>query len=417
MSSADHLFVKQDLARWAQHGAIQAQTRLRNLGTGSGDAVEFTARNSGQRLRFQFSRLDHGAWKDARAELADAGVAMDWVFGLNAAHPEIVEESYDELGHLLRFHCYTDGASRRLRIGAELPDRSIDWVRLESCRMSSEGLRILGVQRRLKPHASGKEQGEAGTVSVIAPPAPSSRAETVKALREALENCAQLRTRPTWYTLCRAASLDTSALTVDDCVDLLISVDEDVPRTHRPVLAALIRAHDGGPLPHLGHIAEAIGLGRPTSEPLLRRWAQREIDRAYAVYGSPSRKPPERIPLDGSPSGTAVSGAARPRTIVHVAAGPVHRQSLPGMSPKRKAKTQPTQGSVESLVRDLRAARIEGQSQRATKLLTKVLPRLARTLGGQELRRLKSEAARTRRWLESTKEQKRAARTRSTRKK
>ncbi|WP_326764762.1 hypothetical protein OG978_09470 [Streptomyces sp. NBC_01591] len=147
-NSADHLFIKQDLARWARGSGADARAVLRDLGSGPGDAVDFRVRGSRQRVRFQFRRLTHPEWSSARDELERDAASLDWVFGPGSAHPETVAEMYGTFGHVLRFRFETQGVARRIRIRAEAARSSTDWVPLDACAMTPEGLRVPGVEGR-----------------------------------------------------------------------------------------------------------------------------------------------------------------------------------------------------------------------------------------------------------------------------
>ncbi|MEV5202340.1 competence protein CoiA family protein [Streptomyces sp. NPDC053720] len=145
--SADHLFVKQDLARWARDGGIDARAVLRDLGSGPGDAVDFRVRAGRQRVRFQFRKLTHPEWSAACEELERDAASLDWVFGPGSAHPETVREMREAFGHVLRFRFETQGVARHVRIRAEEARRSTDWVPLDACAMTPEGLRVPGARR------------------------------------------------------------------------------------------------------------------------------------------------------------------------------------------------------------------------------------------------------------------------------
>ncbi|MEU2671911.1 competence protein CoiA family protein [Streptomyces sp. NPDC007164] len=145
--SADHLFVKQDLARWARGGGIDARAVLRDLGSGPGDAVDFRVRAGRQRVRFQFRKLSHPEWSSACEELERDAASLDWVFGPGSAHPETVREMREAFGHVLRFRFETQGVARHVRIRAEEARRSTDWVPLDACAMTPEGLRVPGARR------------------------------------------------------------------------------------------------------------------------------------------------------------------------------------------------------------------------------------------------------------------------------
>ncbi|MFG3528497.1 hypothetical protein ACGF8B_17355 [Streptomyces sp. NPDC047917] len=168
--SADHLFVKQDLALWARGSGIDARAVLRDLGSGPGDAVDLRVRDSRQRVRFQFRRLSHPEWRSACEESARDAAGLDWVFGPGSAHPETVAEMYAANGWVLRFRCETQGVARRIRIRAEEARRSTDWVPLDACAMTPEGLRVPGM--RGLGRASRRPAVEASPVPPVAAPGP-----------------------------------------------------------------------------------------------------------------------------------------------------------------------------------------------------------------------------------------------------
>ncbi|MFE3149717.1 hypothetical protein ACFXJ6_24180 [Streptomyces sp. NPDC059218] len=168
--SADHLFVKQDLALWARGSGIDARAVLRDLGSGPGDAVDLRVRDSRQRVRFQFRRLPHPQWCSAREELARDAASLDWVFGPGSADPETLAEMYAANGWVLRFRCETQGVARRIRIRAEEARRSTDWVPLDACAMTPEGLRVPGA-RELR-RAGRRPAVEAPPVPPVAAPGP-----------------------------------------------------------------------------------------------------------------------------------------------------------------------------------------------------------------------------------------------------
>ncbi|MCX4848911.1 hypothetical protein [Streptomyces sp. NBC_00893] len=167
---ADHLFVKQDLARWARGSGVDARAALRDLGSGPGDAVDFRVRDSRQRVRFQFRRLSHAEWSSAREELERDATSLDWVFGPGSAHPETVEEMYGTSGHVLRFRFETQGVARHVRIRAEGVRSSTDWVPLDACAMTPEGLRVPGVRGLVR--ASRRPVVETSPVPAVAAPGP-----------------------------------------------------------------------------------------------------------------------------------------------------------------------------------------------------------------------------------------------------
>jgi hypothetical protein len=397
-SSADHLFVKGDLTAWADRRRLKARASLRNLGTGPGDAVDFRVREARQHVRFQFRKLAHAEWADAAGRLIRDSVTVDWVFGPGAAHPATMEELYDEHGYLLRFRFETHGAVRRIRLRAEDPRRSTDWVPLDACAMTPEGLRVPGAQRRRRPGpgpAAGSGTGRTAT------PVRRSREEQVLALKEALVGAARFRTRPTWEALARTAGRDLLDLSVPDRVGLLVAVERTADGEGSPLLSALIRTGESDPPPYVGGVIAAVGCGTPATAAVLKRWCQREADRAFAVYGVPSRTAPPRLSLtpDGRLAAQQSTEPTQLHTIVHVKGGKVQQSA---------ARPKPAHLAGVPLLRDaeirhaLRSARqrrgprpryAQALLARAEEALTR-LPEPQRT-------ELVAEMVTTRRWLDS----------------
>ncbi|MEU9240877.1 hypothetical protein [Streptomyces sp. NPDC048385] len=96
-----------------------------------------------------------------------------------------------------------------------------------------------------------------------------------------------------------------------------------------PLLSALIRTGESDPPLYVGDVVAAVGCGTPATAAVLKRWCQREADRAFAVYGVPSRTAPPRMPL--TPDGRlAAQQGAEPvqlHTIVHVKGGKVQQSA------------------------------------------------------------------------------------------
>ncbi|MGY4924899.1 hypothetical protein [Streptomyces sp. 900105755] len=294
-ASADHLFIRDDLAAWADRRKLTWQTVARNLGSGPGDAVDFsigTARR--QHVRFQFSRLEHTDWRRDRRRLSREAATLDWVFGPGAAHPETTQELYDDYGYVLRFRFETHGAVRHIRLRAEDSRHSTEWVPLDACTVTPEGLRLSGVEPRRRESARLAAGASAGHAPVRGE---RSREEQARALEEALVSAARLGTRPTWEELARTAGNDLLELPVQDRADLLITVERTRGGASRPLLSALIRTEEGDPPEYVADVVAAAGCGTPATTAVLKRWCKREAYRAFAVYGVPSRKPPHRLVL------------------------------------------------------------------------------------------------------------------------
>ncbi|WP_234328249.1 competence protein CoiA [Streptomyces sp. NRRL S-37] len=314
-NSADHLFLKDDLAAWTGRIGIKGRATSRNLGLGPGDAVDFRTGNGGQQhVRFQFSKLSHAEWTSMRDRLTREAATLDWVLGPSTVQPETVEELCDEYGYLLRFRFETHGAARHIRLRAEGPQNNTEWVPLRACAMTPEGLRVPGV--KLRRRTSGLRPLDVAGIAA----APRSRGGQVRALREALINAARFRIRPTWEALCRTAGGDLLGVSPQDRAGLLIAV-EQAGGEGAPLLSALLRTGEGEPPPYIREVVAAVAGGTPATTQVLKRWCQREADRAFAVYGMPSRTAPARLALTAD--GRIVAPRAKPpvqRTIVHVEA-------------------------------------------------------------------------------------------------
>lgn len=392
-ASADHLFIKDDLAAWAGRNRLKGRATSRDLGTGPGDAVDFRVGAARQHVRFQFSRLAHTEWHQARQRLVTESSTLDWVFGPGTAQPETMEELYDEYGYLLRFRFETHGAVRRIRLRAEDPRRSTDWVPLDACAMTPAGLRVPGAEPRRR--AGPGPAVEAGARRAAAP-ARRSREEQVLALKEALVSAAGFRTRPTWEALARSAGSDLLGLSVPDRVGLLVAVDQACGKEGSPLLSALIRTGESDPPSYVGDVAAAVGCGAPATAAVLRRWCQREVDRAFAVYGVPSRTAPPRLSLtrDGQLAAQQSAEPAEHRTIVHVEGGPV-LQYADRPEPKGLASA-PADTEIKHA---LHSARRRPSPRYAAALMVlgeKALTRLSEP----QRTRLVAEMATTRRWLD-----------------
>ncbi|MET7910498.1 hypothetical protein ABZS98_19980 [Streptomyces avermitilis] len=399
-ASADHLFIKDDLAAWAGRNRLKGRATSRDLGSGPGGAVDFRVGAARQHVRFQFSRLAHAEWHQARQRLSRESVTLDWVFGPGTAQPETMEEVYDEYGYLLRFRFETHGAVRRIRLRAEDPRRSTDWVPLDACAMTPEGLRVPGAEPRRRSGIGPAAEAGAGRGAA---PVRRSREEQVLALKEALVSAARFRTRPTWEALARTAGSDLLGLSVPDRAGLLVAVEQTDGGEGSPLLSALIRTGESDPPPYVGNVVAAVGCGVPATAAVLKRWCQREADRAFAVYGVPSRTAPPRLPLtaDGQIAAQQSAEPAQRQTIVHVKGGLVRP---PAARPKPESKGL----TGVPLLRDteirhaLRSARQRrGPRPRyAAALMARAEEALTR-LPEPQRTQLVGEMATTRRWLDS----------------
>ncbi|WP_328440591.1 hypothetical protein OHA71_32900 [Streptomyces sp. NBC_00444] len=155
--SADHLFIKQGVTRWLNKQNIRSKTKLRNLGRGPGDAVDIHLPDTRHRIRFHLTPgLDVSAWRQADEELTEDADTVDWVLTDDSS---ITRELLSRHGYCLRVRCETDGAERRVHIGAQHPGHPIDWTPLEDCTLTPAGLLTPAVESirltRPKPRPVG----------------------------------------------------------------------------------------------------------------------------------------------------------------------------------------------------------------------------------------------------------------------
>ncbi|MER5758506.1 hypothetical protein [Streptomyces sp. NPDC002082] len=143
-SSADHLFIKRGVQRLLKKQKVPGNVNTRNLGTGPGDAVDVHLPGSRRRLRFQLSSLDHRAWRRAADDLTDGSEDLDWIFGPDTP---VSRELAGRHGFTLRVRCETVGGERRVHIGAETRDRTVQWTPLEDCRLTPTGLSTPHVEK------------------------------------------------------------------------------------------------------------------------------------------------------------------------------------------------------------------------------------------------------------------------------
>ncbi|MFJ6783514.1 hypothetical protein [Streptomyces yangpuensis] len=136
-SSADHLFIKRGVQRLLQRRQVKGTVKTTDLGTGPGDAVDVHLPGARRRLRFQLSSLDHRAWQRAVDDLTDGSEDLDWVFGPDTP---VSRELAGRHGFTLRVRCETVGGERKVHIGAEARDRTVQWTPLEDCVLTPTGL-------------------------------------------------------------------------------------------------------------------------------------------------------------------------------------------------------------------------------------------------------------------------------------
>lgn len=199
--SADHLFAKRAVHQWLDSQRLRGGIQLRSLGMGPGDALDVDMRDTGRRLRFQLSPVEHADWRRIAREL-DGGAedSIDWVFGMKGVPPH---DLLDRHGYTFRIRFDTQGVVRCPYIGTQRPSGEIEWTPFEECWLTPGGLRTPTVEEILaerRPSAGAPSQPQ-GQKPVAAKARSRSRGELVRDLRQALELNARRQTRPTWRRL------------------------------------------------------------------------------------------------------------------------------------------------------------------------------------------------------------------------
>lgn len=133
---------------------IDGDVQTRDLGTGSGDAVDVYLPHTSRIIRFQLSHCDYPAWRrhtDALRSKAVGGV--DWVFGPDGP---ATRELLNRDAYFLRVRLETVGGERRIHIGTEARDRSVTWTPLGDCTFTSTGLSTPSVESIRISHPRSK---------------------------------------------------------------------------------------------------------------------------------------------------------------------------------------------------------------------------------------------------------------------
>ncbi len=291
-NSADHLFMKQALHEWMRNQRLKGTVRLPRGTAPLGEAIDVNLQGGQRRMRFRLRLSSTPSRGQASEEAAEVnGQHVDWIFGMGGPVPT---RFLDEDGYVFRIQFETQGAKRCPYLGVQQRSGPITWEPFAEATLTDEGLTTRAVEevraRRKRsitpPHSKSITDSSPGAASRSQAAKDMNGEELVVALREALELDARWATRPTWKRLGQTVGTDFTRFSADDLRDLLAEVDGPFP-PDAPVLSALIRTDAGGPLPYLGNFLEALGLGLPSSASHLKRWSQRETDRAFAKYGVP----------------------------------------------------------------------------------------------------------------------------------
>ncbi|CND72706.1 Competence protein [Mycobacterium tuberculosis] len=142
--SADHLYIRRDIAAWARaQGRQVGNVRLNGEVPGEGglcSGVTIPLRDGGVlevSIRDGFGRHAKGLWDRRNRKLAgDRRQPIDWLFaeGLD------VEHVYAEQGYAFMIKCDYVGMERSVKIGTKTRGRVTDWADLSECRLTNQGL-------------------------------------------------------------------------------------------------------------------------------------------------------------------------------------------------------------------------------------------------------------------------------------
>lgn len=151
-SSADHLYIGKALLDWlGRHcGHPSATVTYPDLGAGPGGAVEVRF-GKGRLIRVQMGRVPLRTWEADRDLLARKHPrGAHWAYGPDSglAHNEV-----DEHGHAIRFSCRTEGGTRKVYVGTQLPGHAVEWAALSECRLTQDGI-ITPTLAAKKPEAT-----------------------------------------------------------------------------------------------------------------------------------------------------------------------------------------------------------------------------------------------------------------------
>ena len=139
-ASADHLYIGQALGRWlVRVGQRDTDITYPDLGSGPGGAVEARFGAGRRLIRVQLSHLPVPTWEAARAQLADTHTNVQWAYG---PHSGLRHGEARALGPAVRFSCRTEGGNRVVYVGAQGTDRTIEWMTLDRCRLTDEGIAV-----------------------------------------------------------------------------------------------------------------------------------------------------------------------------------------------------------------------------------------------------------------------------------
>ncbi|MGV9698150.1 hypothetical protein ACWDTR_20630 [Streptomyces sp. NPDC003470] len=136
--SADHLYIGQALQHWLhRQGHQKVNVSYPDLGSGPGGAVEVRYGSGARLVRVQMDRMSLNEWEAIRTQLADGNVRVHWAYGPNSglAHNAVQAE-----GRALRFACRTEGGRRKVYVGTQHPDHTVELTTLDECHLTDDGI-------------------------------------------------------------------------------------------------------------------------------------------------------------------------------------------------------------------------------------------------------------------------------------
>lgn len=171
--SADHLFIAYALDRWlhGQNRPRQGSFTFNGLehGTCTGLTVAYGKPRS--RVAVQLADVSHADWERADVQATSTSANVDWIFGVGStmAHRQVERD-----GYALRVRCVSEGMSRSVLLGFQVPDTAVRWVPLGECQVTLRGI--------WTPAMADMPNGRAADVDRLAreqrPPTPQIRAST-----------------------------------------------------------------------------------------------------------------------------------------------------------------------------------------------------------------------------------------------
>jgi len=261
ISSADHLYIKQQILAWLAGQGITAAARLPQDIEQAGTEVLFEPGGHGC-LRVLL---------DSDAAPVTPGDGTQLLLGPGVGHDP---HQLTVNGYVLRIRCDTDGGVRRVVIGTQLHGRT-EWVHLDACRLMPWGLSTPAAEevRRLRnssplvsfPHRTPSAQVAPVARPVAAPQAAEDRQSAFGALRQAVEG--EHTTSELRHCLTRAESAARGGASAEEntllrrAADLLLrrerGVGVSVPPAPPPRRGRISRAGRTGKSPS-GQAAEAV---------------------------------------------------------------------------------------------------------------------------------------------------------------